>query len=133
MASHPTDRQMHPILIDVRQIAPNQILMMYDLRTDLESATNVANYWIRSNSVRPTGISSVGMSPALSAANAIRPDMGMITPVNNSRRRFVITFRENAMSGVLHVVLPCFVNLEGRTGFRGENWGTFSSNMFISM
>ena len=78
MASHPTDRQMHPILIDVRQIAPNQILMMYDLRTDLESATNVANYWIRSNSVRPTGISGVGMSPALSAANAIRPDMGMM-------------------------------------------------------
>jgi hypothetical protein len=123
----------HPILVEVRQTAPNQLLMMYDQRADLASATNVSNYWIRSNMERPTGIASLGMSEALTASNAIRPDMAMITPVDNSKMRFVMTFRANAMSSVLYVVLPCFVNLEGRTGFRGENWGSFSRNMFIGM
>jgi hypothetical protein len=129
------DRQMipHPILVEIRQTASNQLLMIYDQRSDLASATNVSNYWIRSNMERPTGIASLGMGEALTASNAIRPDMAMITPVDNSKMRFVMTFRANAMSRVLYVVLPCFVNLEGMTGFRGENWGSFSRNMFIGM
>jgi hypothetical protein len=129
------DRQMmpYPILLETRQIAPNQILIMYDQRTDLASATNVSNYWIRSNMARPTGVASLGMSEALTPENAIRPEMGMIRPADNTMMRFVMTFRGMAMSGVLHVVLPCFVNLEGRSGFRGENWGPFSRNTFIGM
>lgn len=129
------DRQMmpYPILLETRQIAPNQILIMYDQRTDLASATNVSNYWIRSNMARPTGVASLGMSEALTPENAIRPEMGMIRPADNSKMRYVMIFRDKAMSGVLHVVLPCFVNLEGRSGFRGENWGAFSGNAFIGM
>jgi hypothetical protein len=129
------DRQMmpYPILLEARQIASNQILMMYDQRTDIASATNVSNYWIRSNMARPAGVASLGMSDALSPTNAIRPEMGMITPVDNTKMRFMLTFRGNAMSGVIHIVLPCFVNLEGRSGFSGENWGTFSRNAFIGM
>ena len=56
-----------------------------------------------------------------------------ITPVDNSKMTFIMMFRVNAMSGVLYVVLPCFINLEGRTGFMGGNWGPFSRNMFIGM
>ncbi|MEC0249013.1 hypothetical protein P4H65_24795 [Paenibacillus chitinolyticus] len=126
------DRQPHPVLVEARQTAPNQILMTYDQRSDLASATNVSNYWIRSN-MGPADIASAGMSEALTAANAIRPDMAMITPADNSRMRFLLTFRVNAMRGVMYTVLPCFVNLEGMTGFRGENWGPFSRNMFIGM
>jgi hypothetical protein len=128
------DRQMmpHPILIEARQMAPNQILIMYDHPTDLASATNVSNYWIRSN-MGPGGIASLGMSVAVTAENAIRPEMGMIRPADNSKMRYVMIFRDKAMSGVLHVVLPCFVNLDGRSGFRGENWGPFSRNVFIGM
>ncbi|WP_018759837.1 hypothetical protein [Paenibacillus terrigena] len=135
MITYQTDRQMipHPILLEAKQIAPNQISINYDQPTDLASATNVSNYWIRSNMERPTGIATVGMSDALMASNAIRPDMGMITPADNSNMRFNITFRVNAMSGVMYTVLPCFVNLEGMTGYRGENWGPFSRNMFIGM
>jgi len=135
MITYQNDRQMipHPILLEAIQIAPNQISINYDQRTDLASATNVSNYWIRSNMERPTGIATVGMSDALMASNAIRPDMGMITPADNSNMRFNITFRVNAMSGVMYTVLPCFVNLEGMTGYRGENWGPFSKNMFIGM
>jgi hypothetical protein len=118
----------HPILLEARQVSPNQILIIYDQRTDLASATNISNYWIRSN-VAPVGIASVGMKDALTESNAIRPDMGMITPVDNSKMRFVMTFRVNAMSGIMYTVLPCFVNLEGRTGYRGA----FSRNMFIGM
>ncbi|MFJ7826122.1 hypothetical protein [Psychrobacillus sp. NPDC096623] len=123
----------HPILLEVRQIAPNQILIQYDQRTDLASAMNVSNYWIRSNMERPAGIATVGMGSALTASNAIRPDMAMITLADNSNMRFVMTFMVNAMSGVMHTVLPCFVNLEGGSGYRGENWGPFSRNMFIGM
>ncbi|WP_246315700.1 hypothetical protein [Paenibacillus foliorum] len=67
MLSYYTERQMipHPILLEARQTAVNQILMTYDKRTDLASATNVANYWIRSN--MPVGIASVGMKDALTA------------------------------------------------------------------
>jgi len=127
-------RQMvaHPILLEARQISSNQILMTYDKPTDLTSATNVSNYWIRSN-MGPVGIASVGMKEALTAENAIRPDMGMIAPVDNSKMRFVIAFRTNAMQGVMYTVLPCFVNLEGMSGFMGENWGPNSKNMFIGM
>ncbi|WP_336785030.1 hypothetical protein [Paenibacillus sp. MMO-177] len=132
-----TDRQMmptmppHPILLEARQVASNQILLTYDKRADIASATNVSNYWIRSNMA--VGIASVGMKDALTAENAIRPDMAMITPADNSMMRFALTFRVNAMSGVMYTVLPCFVNLEGMTGYRGENWATFSKNMFIGM
>ncbi|HEY4390897.1 MAG TPA: hypothetical protein VGN02_06070, partial [Paenibacillus sp.] len=73
----------HPILLEARLIASNQILLSYDKRTDLASATNVSNYWIRSN-MGPDGIASVGMSDALTAENAIRPDMAMITPADNT-------------------------------------------------
>lgn len=133
MLFYHTERQMmpHPILLEARQIASNQILMTYDKRTDLASATNVSNYWIRSNMA--VGIASVGMKDALTAENAIRPDMAMITPADNSMMRYFITFKLNAMSGVMYIVLPCFVNLEGMTGFRGENWAPFSRNMFIGM
>lgn len=135
MVTNQNDGQMitHPILLEARQIAPNQILINYDQRTDLASAMNVSNYWIRSNMERPTGIATVGMSAPLTASNAIRPDVGMITPTDNSNMRFVMTFMVNAVSGVMYTVLPCFVNLEGMSGYMGENWGPFSRNMFIGM
>lgn len=135
MFTNQNDGQMitHPILLEARQIAPNQILINYDQRTDLASAMNVSNYWIRSNMERPTGIATVGMSAPLTASNAIRPDVGMITPIDNSNMRFVMTFMVNAVSGVMYTVLPCFVNLEGMSGYMGENWGPFSRNMFIGM
>jgi len=135
MLTYQNERQMipHPILLEARQIAPNQILISYDQRTDLTSAMNVSNYWIRSNMEKPAGIATVGMSDALTASNAIRPDVAMITPADNSNMRFVITFRVSALSGVMHTVLPCFVNLEGMTGYMGENWGPFSRNVFIGM
>jgi len=134
MLNYTSDRQVipHPIIVVARQIASNQILMTYDQRTDLASATNVSNYWIRSN-MGPVGIASVGMKDALTADNAIRSNMARITPADNSRMRYIMTFRVNAMSGAMHIVLPCFVNLEGMTGFRGENWSPFSRNMFIGM
>ncbi|WP_442600629.1 hypothetical protein [Paenibacillus sp. KN14-4R] len=135
MTTYHASRQMipHPILMEAMQTAPNQIFIHYDQRTDLASAMNVSNYWIRSNMERPAGIATAGMTDALTASNAIRPDVGMITPADNSKMRFFITFRINAVSGIMYTVLPCFVNLEGMTGYRGENWGPFSRNMFIGM
>ncbi|WP_144572720.1 hypothetical protein [Bacillus paramycoides] len=129
---YPRQMAAHPILLEARQISSNQILMTYDKPTDLVSATNVSNYWIRSN-MGPDGIASVGMKDALTAGNAIRPDMGMIAPVDNSKMRFVINFRVNVTRGVMYTVLPCFVNLEGMSGFMGENWGPDSKNMFIGV
>jgi len=132
----PEERQMmmpYPTLVEARQLAPNQLLITYDQPADLASATNISNYWIRSNMNTPAGFSSVGMGEKLTRENTIRPEMGMISPMDNSRMRFVLTSRANAVSGVLYVVLPCFVNLEGRTGFTGANWGPFSRNFFLGM
>ncbi|NQX69400.1 hypothetical protein HQN90_25005 [Paenibacillus alba] len=123
----------YPILMDVRQLAHNQIMMTYNQPTDLASATNISNYWIRSNMSMPANFASVGMGEMLTRENTIRHDMGMISPLDNSKMRFVLTSRTNAFSGVLYVVLPCFVNLEGRTGFTGANWGPYSRNFFIGM
>ena len=137
MTIHHDNRQKlpHPIITKVRQIAPNQIFIKYDRRTDLASATKVSNYWIRSNMEHPitSGIATEGMDYALTESNALRPDTSMIAPIDHSKKRFVITFTANAIPGLVHVVLPCFVNLEGRTGFDGVNWGPFSRNMFIGM
>lgn len=123
----------HPVVMEARQIAPNQLLITYDQPTDLVSATNISNYWIRSNMSTPTDIASLGMGEALTKDNTIRADRGMITPIDNSKMRFVMTFNTNATMGVNYIVLPCFVNLDGRTGFTGANWGPFSRNMFIGM
>ncbi|MFC3747119.1 hypothetical protein [Paenibacillus sp. GCM10012306] len=129
------ERQMmsHPILLEATQSAANQILITYDQRTDLGSATHISNYWIRSTMETPSGIATVGMSDALMSSNSIRPDMAQITPIDNSNMRFHITFRVNAVSGVLYTVLPCFVSLEGMTGYMGANWGPASRNVFIGM
>ena len=125
-------RQMmlHPVLLEARQTAPNQILMTYDRRAESASATNVSNYWIRGNA-GALGIASVGMGEALSAENAIRSDRAVITAADNTGMRYLMTFRDNAMTGVPYIVLPCFVNLEGMTGYRGGNWGPMSRNVFI--
>lgn len=129
-----TDQQIvpHPVLLEARQVAPNQILMTYDHRSDLASATNVSNYWIR-GSMGAVGIASVNMGNMLVSENAVRPDMATIAAADNSMMRFIMTFRVSATRGVTYIVLPCFVNLEGMSGYRGENWGPFSRNMFVGM
>jgi hypothetical protein len=66
------------------------------------------------------------MGEMITRDNTIHPEIGMISPIDNSRMRFVLTSRANAVPGFLHAVLPCFVNLEGRTGFTGADWGPFS-------
>lgn len=91
------------------------------------------NYWIRSNRNMPADIASVGMKEALTMENAISPQMAMIRPSDNSKMRFVMTFKANATRGIMYTVLPCFVNLEGRTGYMGENWGPMCRNMFFGM
>ncbi|MCQ6282151.1 hypothetical protein [Bacillus sp. EB600] len=137
MISNYTNRQKlpFPMLLEAKQIAPNQIFIQYDRPTDLASATNISNYWIRSNIEHPitAGISTEGMDYRLIESNTIRPDAGIITPFDNSKMRFVMTFKVNAITGLMHIVLPCFVNLDGRTGYNDENWGPFSRNMFIGM
>jgi hypothetical protein len=123
----------HPVVVEARQIAMNQILVTYDQPADLASATNISNYWIRSNMPNPNDIASVGMGEALTRENTIRADKGMIAAIDNSKMRFVMTFNTNATMGVLYILLPCFVNLEGRSGYTGANWGPFSRNMFIGL
>ncbi|NIK77746.1 hypothetical protein FHS15_002884 [Paenibacillus castaneae] len=122
----------HPVVVEARQVAANQILVTYDQRADVASATNISNYWIRSN-MGPDGVASVGMSDALSASNSIRPEMGMIMPADNSKMRFLMTFSRNVTPGSFYIVLPCFVSLEGNTGYTGGNWGPLSRNMFFGM
>ncbi|WP_249365731.1 hypothetical protein [Cytobacillus citreus] len=117
----PTGRQNpqmvpHPVLTVARQTAPNQIEITYDQPTDLESATNVRNYWIRNNLDRPSDIATVERGNMnLLPTNSLTPNMVRITPVGNSKKRFLMTFNLNATPGVQYTVLPCFVNLEGRT------------------
>ncbi|PEI81975.1 hypothetical protein CN686_29240, partial [Bacillus pseudomycoides] len=48
-----TSNGTHPVLVVARQTARNQIEITYDQPTDLESAINVRNYWIRNNLDRP--------------------------------------------------------------------------------
>ncbi|SFE73385.1 hypothetical protein SAMN05216378_3880 [Paenibacillus catalpae] len=133
MYTFPFNRQNdHPVLVSARQSAANQILLTYDRRTDLESAVKLSNYWIRSNA-GPNGAASVNMGDALSAANAIQPNMAMIMPTDNTNMNFTLTLRNNIPPRTLYIVLPCFVNAEGSTGFSGENWGPYSMNMFIGI
>jgi hypothetical protein len=61
MISNYTNRQKmpFPILLEAKQIGPNQIFIQYDRPTDLASATNVSNYWIRSNMEHPITATSL--------------------------------------------------------------------------
>lgn len=122
----------HPVLTSVRQTAANQILLTYDRPADLASAVRLSNYWIRSNA-GPNGAATVNMGDALSAANALRPDAAAIMPADNTGMRFILTLRNPIPPRTLYVVLPCFVNAVGATGFNGENWGPYSMNLFFGM
>lgn len=129
----PFERQtIHPVLTSVRQTAANQLLISYDRPADLDSAVRLSNYWIRSNA-GPNGAATLNMGDALSAANAIRSNAAAIMPADNSGMHFILTFRNNIPLRTLYVVLPCFVNAAGATGFNGANWGPYSMNMFIGM
>jgi hypothetical protein len=133
MYPFPLERQtVHPVLTTVRQTAANQILLSYDRPADLTSAVQVSNYWIRSNA-GPNGAATVNMGDALSAANAIRSDSAVINPADNSGMHFILTRRNSIPSRTLYIVLPCYVNAAGGTGFTGENWGPYSMNMFLGM
>lgn len=77
------------------------------------------------------GVASLRMSEALTRENTIRPEMGRISPIGHSKRRFIITFQKSTRPGVLYVVVPCFVNVEGRSGYGGANWDAYSRNAFI--
>ncbi|AZB44682.1 hypothetical protein CEF21_00570 [Bacillus sp. FJAT-42376] len=115
-----------------RQTAANQIEIVYDRPCDLASALKVTNYWIRVNQAQPSGIGTVGMNGQLLASNSLTPQNSVIAPSDSSKMRFTISFRQSAVSGVVHEVLPCFVNEEGHTGYRGENWDQDSSNQFTA-
>lgn len=122
----------HPVLASVRQTAANQILMTYDTPADPASAVRPSNYWIRGNA-GPNGAATLNMGDALSAANAFRPEDAAIMPADTSGMHFILTLRNPIPSRTLYVVLPCFVNAVGATGFTGANWGPYSMNMFIGM
>lgn len=133
MYTFPYERQAnHPVLVSARQTSMNQILLSYDRPADIRSATTLSNYWIRSNA-GAVGAATVNMGDALTAANAIRQDAAAIMPADNSGMHFILTCRNNLPSRSLSIVLPCFVNAAGATGFGGENWGPYSMNMFIGM
>ncbi|EIT86672.1 hypothetical protein A374_03839 [Fictibacillus macauensis ZFHKF-1] len=122
----------HPVIVEVRQISRNQLLIAYDQQADLATATRIQNYWIRSN--KGVGdIASLNMEDGLSMMNSLRPGMATIEPVRNSRRRFLITFKQPAMRGVTYIVLPCYVGLSGQPQFGGANWGAYSHNTFVGM
>ncbi|UOQ43794.1 hypothetical protein MUN89_18220 [Halobacillus salinarum] len=127
-------RQMpHPILLSAIQRSPNQIELVYDQPVDLQSATNVSNYWIRNNLDRPADIATLGRNDMmLLPTNSLTPNMAMITPMDNSKQRFILAFNVNATPGVQYTVIPCFVNLEGRTGYGGDNLSPRSENIFTA-
>lgn len=123
----------HPILLSATQVAPNQIELLYDQPTDLASATNVSNYWIRNNLDHPADIATLGRNNMmLLPTNSISPNLAMIAPIDNTKTKFLLTFRVNATPGVQYTVIPCFVNLEGRSGFGGDNLSPRSKNIFIA-
>ncbi|SDM65463.1 hypothetical protein [Sediminibacillus halophilus] len=123
----------HPILLSATQIAPNQIELVYDQPTDLRSAMNVQNYWIRNNLATPSDIATLGRNDMmLLPTNSLTPNMAIIRPMDDSNSRFLLTFSVNATPGVHYTVIPCFVNLEGMSGYGGDNLGPNSKNTFVA-
>ncbi|EIT86673.1 hypothetical protein A374_03844 [Fictibacillus macauensis ZFHKF-1] len=122
--------QDYPVVLKVEQIARNKILVTYDRPTDLSSATTITNYWIRGNQA-PDNAASLGMDPALSSDNSLRPGQARITAVDASQTTYVITFWQPITRGVIYIVLPCFVSKLGSSGFQGVNWGPYSRNVWI--
>ncbi|MTH55792.1 hypothetical protein GKZ89_20585 [Bacillus mangrovi] len=113
-----------------KQIAKNQVEMVYDRPCDLESALKVTNYWIRVNRKQPVGIGTVGEDGKLTAGNSLQPQNTAVAPADQSKMRFILTFSKQAAPGVIHEVLPCFVSQDGHSGYRGENWDQTSENQF---
>ncbi|MBS2970913.1 hypothetical protein J9317_19400 [Metabacillus sp. KIGAM252] len=121
-----------PKLLEAKQTAANQIEMVFDRPCEPASAVKMTNYWIRVSQPRPLGIGTMAMNDRLLPSNSLTPHNSVIAQTDATKMRFTILFTQNAVSGIVHEVLPCFINEEGHTGYRGENWDHDSRNQFTA-
>jgi hypothetical protein len=117
-----------PNLVKVTQISENKIELVYDRAVDTMSATEPGNYWIMSNQNMASGIAELGKNDMVTPSNGLTSSQVAITPVNTSKRHFIMTFTTNITPGVQYTVIPCSVDARGDMGYMGANFNAMSMN-----
>jgi hypothetical protein len=120
-----------PNLVKVMQISKNKVELVYDRAVDTMSATTPGNYWIRSDQAMASGIANLGKNDMVTATNGLKKSQVMITAVDKSKKKFIMTFTANVTPGVKYTVIPCSVDANGSMGYMGPNFSTMSMNTFV--
>ncbi|MFS0782627.1 hypothetical protein [Bacillus sp. 1P06AnD] len=129
----PSTAPAHPILLDVRQVSPNQIELDYDVPTDKAAALNVRNYWIRNNQSQTDGVASMSQNDrVLLPGNSLTPEMAHIESLDDSNTKYALTFKRKMVPGVQYTVLPCNISIKGQNDYKGQNWSPESENVFVA-
>jgi hypothetical protein len=113
-------------------VALNKIELFYDRPVNLQTATKANSYWVRNNTNQATDIASISKNDPVAINNALTPNRVKITPIDNTRTRFLMIFNVNATSGVQYTVIPCFITTPDRSGYMGGNYSPSSKNTFIA-
>lgn len=121
-----------PNLLKAKQVAPNQIQLLFDRPVNRLAATSARSYWIRNTVDRPADIASIGKNDPVIRQTALTPDRVVITPVDSTGTHFVMTFTVNATPGMQYTVIPCFITTPDRSGYNGGNFSPVSRNTFIA-
>lgn len=79
-----------------KQVGPNRIELLFDRPVNLQSATRAGSYWVRNNLDRPADIASIGKNDPVNRETALTPNRVVITTVERTGTRFLMTFNVNA-------------------------------------
>ncbi|MGO4694731.1 hypothetical protein AB4Z50_10650 [Paenibacillus sp. 2TAB26] len=114
--------QTIPMLREVKQTSPNQLLITYDQPVDKTKGITPTNYWIQSTTdVTPTGIATLGKNDQVNPSNSLTASKVSIAAADSQNQSFVLTFNQNISKGKSYKMIICYVTTPGAPPFTGDN------------
>lgn len=114
--------QTIPMLREVKQTSPNQLLITYDQPVDRTKGITPTNYWIQSTTdVMPTGIATLGKNDQVNPSNSLTASKVSIAAADSQNQSFVLTFNQNISKGKSYKMIICYVTTPGAPPFTGDN------------
>lgn len=120
-----------PDLLQVKQIAKNQVELVYDKKVDSMSATSPGNFWVKSDQTMESGIAELGKNDRVTPTNGLTKARVIIKEDGMSGRKFIFTFTSDISAGVKYTLIPCNVDAANLSGYAGPNVTSASTNSFV--
>jgi len=111
-----------PMLRELKQTSPNQLLVTYDQPVDQTKGITPTNYWIQSTTdVTPTGIATLGKNDQVNPSNSLTANKVTIAAADSQNQSFVLTFNQSIPRGMSYKMIICYVTTPGAPPYTGDN------------